>query len=54
MAENNNQTEWRSARREYMRKWRAEHPEQVRAAQKRYWTKKAEQNRNEQEELTRE
>lgn len=28
-------------RREYYRKWRAEHPERVRAAQMRYWLKKA-------------
>ena len=31
----------KEARREYMRRWRAEHPEQVRAAQKRYWDRKA-------------
>lgn len=30
-----------AARREYMRKWRAEHRESVRAAQQRYWLKKA-------------
>ena len=30
-------------RREYHRKWRAEHPDKVRAAQMRYWVKKAEQ-----------
>ena len=30
-------------KREYHRKWRAEHPESVRAAQLRYWTKKAEE-----------
>ena len=29
-------------KREYHRKWRAEHPESVRAAQVRYWTKKIE------------
>ena len=28
-------------KREYHRKWRAEHPEAVRAAQVKYWTKKA-------------
>ena len=28
-------------KREYQRKWRAEHPDSVRAAQMRYWTKKA-------------
>lgn len=31
-------------RREYYRKWRAEHPESVRASQMRYWTKKAEES----------
>ena len=31
------------ARRAYKRKWAREHPEQVRAAQERYWTKRAEQ-----------
>lgn len=31
----------RKRRREYQRKWRAEHPESVKAAQVRYWTKKA-------------
>ena len=34
--------EARAARREYMRRWRAEHPEAVKAAQVRYWAKKAE------------
>ena len=38
---NDNQTEARAARREYMRRWRADHPEAVRAAQARYWAKKA-------------
>ena len=28
-------------KRDYYRKWRAEHPESVRAANIRYWTKKA-------------
>ena len=28
-------------KREYHRRWRAEHPEQVAAAQLRYWNKKA-------------
>ena len=28
------------AQREYMRRWRAENPEKVRAAQARYWNKK--------------
>ena len=28
-------------KREYHRKWRAEHPESVKAAQMRYWAKKA-------------
>lgn len=37
------QAEARAARREYMRRWRAEHPEAVKAAQVRYWTKKAEE-----------
>lgn len=31
----------RKRKREYQRKWRAEHPESVKAAQVRYWTKKA-------------
>jgi len=35
------QAEARAARSEYMRKWRADHPEAVRAAQMRYWAKKA-------------
>lgn len=39
--------EARAARREYMRKWRAEHPEAVKAAQVRYWAKKAEALKNE-------
>ncbi len=38
---NVNQAEARAARREYMRRWRAEHPEAVRAAQARYWARKA-------------
>ena len=37
----------KAARREYMRRWRAEHPESVRAAQARYWAKKAAEMRNE-------
>ncbi len=32
-------------KRDYHRKWRAEHPESVKAAQMRYWTKKAEEMR---------
>ena len=28
-------------RREYHRRWRAEHPENIRAAQMRYWTRQA-------------
>ncbi len=32
-------------KREYHRKWRAEHRDSVRAAQMRYWTKKAEEMR---------
>ena len=28
-------------KREYYRKWRAEHPEQVRAAQMRFWVRQA-------------
>ena len=39
--------EARAARREYMRRWRAEHPEAVKAAQVRYWAKKAEALKNE-------
>lgn len=35
------QIEAKEARREYMRRWRSEHPESVKAAQMRYWTKKA-------------
>lgn len=31
----------REARREYIRKWRKRNPEKVRAAQERYWAKKA-------------
>ncbi len=30
-------------KREYHRKWRAEHPDAVKAAQMRYWTKKAQE-----------
>ena len=30
-------------KREYHRKWRQEHPESVKAAQVRYWAKKAEE-----------
>jgi hypothetical protein len=30
-------------KREYYRKWRAEHPEAVKAANVRYWAKKAEE-----------
>ena len=33
-------------KREYYKKWRAEHPESVKAAQMRYWAKKAEEMRN--------
>lgn len=33
--------ETKREQREYHRKWRAEHPEQVEAAQLRYWIKKA-------------
>lgn len=32
----------KAAQREYFRRWRAEHPEAVQAAQMRYWMKKAE------------
>lgn len=32
-------------KREYHRRWRAEHPESVKAAQMRYWAKKAEEMR---------
>lgn len=31
----------REARREYMREWRKKNPEKLRAAQERYWMKKA-------------
>lgn len=31
----------REARREYMREWRKKNPEKLRAAQERYWVKKA-------------
>ena len=31
----------REARREYMREWRKKNPEKLRAAQERYWAKKA-------------
>ena len=31
----------RKLRAEYLRKWRAKNPEKVRAAQERYWMKKA-------------
>lgn len=31
----------RERKREYHREWRAKHPESVKAAQMRYWTKKA-------------
>jgi hypothetical protein len=37
--------EARRARNEYARKWRAEHPESVRAANQRYWERKAEEAR---------
>ena len=30
-------------KRNYYRRWRAEHPESVKAAQVRYWTKKAQE-----------
>ncbi len=33
-------------KREYHRNWRKNHPEAVRAAQMRYWAKKAEEMRN--------
>lgn len=33
-------------KREYYRRWRAEHPESVRASQAKYWAKKAEEARN--------
>ena len=32
-------------KREYYRKWRAEHPETVKASQARYWAKKVEEMR---------
>ena len=31
----------KEARREYMREWRKKNPEKLRAAQERYWTRKA-------------
>ncbi len=34
----------KEARRAYQRKWRMKNPEKVRAAQDRYWTKKAQEN----------
>ena len=34
----------RERKREYHRKWRAAHPESVRAAQIRYWNKKAQES----------
>ena len=37
--------EARRARNEYARKWRAEHPESVRAANQRYWERKAKEAR---------
>lgn len=33
--------EAKQARREYLRRYRLEHPEKVKAAQERYWLKKA-------------
>lgn len=33
--------EARKARREYLRRWRAAHPDKVAAAQERFWLKKA-------------
>lgn len=32
-----------AARRAYLREWRRKNPEKVRAAQERYWTKKAQE-----------
>ena len=44
---NDQKTEYEIQRkREYHRRWRAEHPESVKAAQMRYWAKKAEEMRN--------
>lgn len=37
------------ARRAYKRKWAKEHPENVKAAQEKYWTKKAAEMQAEQE-----
>ena len=45
-------TEARAARREYMRRWRSEHPESVKAAQARYWAKKAESMKNRKDDTT--
>ena len=42
----NDSKEIREAKRDYYRKWRAEHPEQVQAAQDRFWQRKAVQMRN--------
>lgn len=47
---NENQVEVRAARREYMRRWRSEHPESVKAAQMRFWAKKAAEMKNNQDE----
>ncbi len=43
---NSEKTNARTAQREYHRKWRAEHREQVHAAQMRYWAKKARESRS--------
>ena len=39
----------KQAQREYARKWRANNPEKVKAAQARYWQRKAEQMAAEEE-----
>lgn len=40
-----NEENIRAAKREYHREWRKNHPEAVKAAQVKYWTKKAEEMR---------
>lgn len=38
----------KEARKAYMKKWRKEHPDLIRAQQERYWTKKMQQLEDEQ------
>lgn len=42
MTEKEAQTKIAEARREYARRWRAANPDKVKAAQERYWLKRAE------------